>query len=98
VRLSDGEAAKRAVLIEDQGRSVPGPVGRFEVGGGNVLHMAVGGGDGDGFKSAHQHLLALRRLKLLEADMRERGFLDGVFVVRADADADIKRAGEYDAG
>ncbi len=90
----EGEAAKGSVLVEDEELAIAGPVGRFEVGGGDVFNVAIGRGDGDGLERADKRGLIGGRRKGLEHDVGEDGFLDCVFVVRADADADVEVADE----
>ena len=50
----EGEAAEGSILVEDEKLAVARPVGGFKVRGGDVVDVAIGGGDGDGFKRADE--------------------------------------------
>src|SRR6266508_4085849 len=68
------------------------PVGRFEVYAFGVDHAAIFGGNRNGLQRAFENRLRA----LLDLDVREKSLLDDVVVVRADAEADIERLGQFD--
>ena len=91
-----GEASEGSILVEDQERTVAGPVGGFKVSRGDVFHVTVSGGDGHCLKAAVEDGLGGGGRKRLDGDVIEDGLLYVVLVVGADANAGVEVAREGD--
>jgi hypothetical protein len=66
LRAADRQAAKRAILVEDECRAIARPVRCFEVRGINLLNAAIAGSDRNRFKRAQQNQLAGGRRQRFE--------------------------------
>ena len=88
----DGKTQNVAVAVEEKVCAVAGPVGRLKVAGRNVDDAAVGGCNGHCLKRTVEHGRNCERRGRGQFDIGEYGLFNRIFVVRANADADVECA------
>src|SRR5271168_2874487 len=94
----DWEADDMAFAIEEKRAPIAAPVRSFESSLCEIRNAAIAGFDGDSLKRAVENRLGGGRgRRLREFDVGENCFLDDIFVVRADAEADVEVAMQRDA-
>src|SRR5262245_24945391 len=89
---ADRQLVDAPALVEQKVFSVARPVGRFEGRAVGVDNAAIFGRNRNGLQRAFENRLRA----LLDLDVRKKSLLDDVVVVRADAEADIERLGQFD--